>query len=88
MLTARLAMNSTSDVVCIGGETNLYFWRRNPNSELGFERAEIFQQAHSLEVNCVDWSLAPGNVLASVSDDRFCYIWRIKGEQIAQTRLI
>jgi len=71
-------MNSTENAMCIGGDTSLYFWRKRASPESTFGRVEVFEFAHSLEVNCVDWSLAPGNILASVSDDRFCCIWKIQ----------
>jgi WD40 repeat protein len=70
-------MNSTEDSICIGGDTNLYFWRKNNGPKSPFGKVKVFEFAHSLEVNCVDWSIAPDNIIASVSDDRFCCIWKV-----------
>jgi hypothetical protein len=70
-----MSLDFSGNRVCIGGESHIYFWRKDHKSR-EFKIVEVFENAHSLEINSVDWSFSPEEILVSVSDDRFCYIWK------------
>jgi WD40 repeat protein len=67
-ITANFEINS----VAVGGAQNIYFWELNGNNSLN---CNIFERAHDLEINYLEFAISPSNNLCSVSDDGFCYVW-------------
>lgn len=69
----RMTANNNCDKIAIGGAQNIFLWNLNKKKSI----CNIYERAHELEINCLDFAISPLNNLASVSDDSFCYIWEI-----------
>jgi WD40 repeat protein len=56
------------------------FEENESNNEPKFSLVYKEENAHSQDVNCVDWNPLRPNILASCSDDRTVKIWNLNYE--------